>query len=241
MPERVGEGLVLKVVKHGENGAVVTIFSKTDGLVKGYCRGAFSKKNAGVVQTGNLVFFRHFSRLDEQLGRLTCDLKTPFAAMAMADADALTLLSAVCGLLPLFPEREMMPDFYETTLAAIDVFFDAETRFETYARWELAFLSELGFGLDLSSCAVTGGTEDLVYVSPKTGRAVSRAAGEAWRDKLLILPPFLKDTGLRAKGGAEILDSLRLTGFFLEKFAFPHINGIFPVARSRLIERMTEK
>ena len=175
--------------------------------------------------------------MEEHLGTAKVELLTPYAAAVLADAERLSVLASACALLLLLPEREPNPDFFEKTVKLLAVLpFDGF--WEAYARWEVDLLSALGFGLDLSVCALTGTTADLCYVSPKSGRAVCRDAGAPWADKLLSLPAFLTHTDGRAENREEIKKALKLTGFFLENYGAKTVDYRIPTARNRLIEKV---
>ena len=192
MPEWTDSALIIGIKKFAERDAVVSFLTQNHGRHSGLVRNAFSKRHAGDLQAGNLVQISWKARLEEHLGTVRAELLTSYAASVLDDSKRLTALSCLCAMSSLLPERENVPDFFQKTLEQIALLcFDGwETR---YAKWEVDLLKALGFGLDLSVCAATDTTEELIYVSPKSGRAVSRQAGEPWRDKLLALPAFLKD------------------------------------------------
>lgn len=237
MPEWSDSAIILSVHKHAENNAVVSFLTQNHGRHSGLCKSAFSKRNAGTFQPGNLVQVAWNARLDEHLGTAKVELLTSYAAGVLSDADRLTVLSSLCTLSRFLPEREAVPEFFQQTLEMIALLGFEEWE-ERYARWEVELLAILGFGLDLSACAVTGETDDLVYVSPKSGRAVSKQAGQAWHDKLLALPAFLLDNSVRPENPSEIEKALILTGFFLENYAAKAIDCSVPAVRRRLIERL---
>jgi len=179
-------------------------------------------------------------RLAEHLGTVTCELTAPRAARCMADADALAALASACALCDAaLPERLPMPRLYVRLAALLDeVAALAPDWRRTYVAWEVALLAELGFGLDLSACAVTGTREDLAYVSPRSGRAVSRAGAGVYADRLLPLPTFLIDPEAPADRRA-IADGLRLAGHFLNAHVFTERR--IPDARARLVARLTRE
>ena len=237
MPEWSDCGVIVTVRKYAETGAVVTFFTQEHGRHNALCSGAFSKRNSGTFQVGNLVQITWNARLEEHLGTAKVELLTPYAAAVLADAERLSVLASACALLLLLPEREPNPDFFEKTVKLLAVLpFDGFL--EAYARWEVDLLSALGFGLDLSACALTGKTSDLCYVSPKSGRAVSREAGAPWADRLLVLPAFLTDGEKSAENREEIKKALKLTGFFLENYGAKTVDYRIPTARNRLIEKV---
>jgi DNA repair protein RecO (recombination protein O) len=240
--EWADEGLVLSARRHGENGAIVTLVTRERGRHSGLARGAHGRTSRGIYQPGNHVTARWRGRLSEHLGNWTCELIAGYAAATLDDPGRLTALSAACAMLEAaLPEREPAPRVYGDTLAFVAALALDEGPSQswpaTYARWELQLLSDLGFGLDLSACAATGVTEDLVFVSPKSGRSVSGAAGAPYRDKLLVLPDFLKSASAPATI-PEVTMALRLTGYFLERHVFRPQDRTLPPARTRLIEAL---
>ena len=237
MPEWSDCGVVVNVRKYAETGAVVTFFTQEHGRHNALCSSVFSKRNSGTFQIGNLVQIAWNARLEEHLGTAKVELLTPYAAAVLADSERLSVLASACALLSLLPEREPNPDFFEKTVGLLAVLpFDGF--WEAYARWEVDLLSALGFGLDLSACALTGKTADLCYVSPKSGRAVCREAGAPWADRLLALPAFLTHADKRAENREEIKKALKLTGFFLENYGAKTVDYRIPTARNRLIEKV---
>lgn len=237
MPDWSDAAIVLTVGKQSERNAVVTFFTRTHGKTAGLCKGAFSKANTGVFETGNLLQIRKSARLDEHLGVVRAELMTGYAADAMSDPDRLAALSSACALLTLTPDGEADEPLFTKTVSLLTLLpFDGFL--EAYARWELFFLKSAGFGPDLSRCAVTGQTEGLAYVSPKTGRAVTAEAAGAWKDRLLPLPAFLLSETRTAENAEEIKKALRLTGFFLENSLAKTLDYRIPFARTRLFERI---
>lgn len=235
------EAFVLAARRHGEGAAVVQLLTKEHGRHAGLVHGGGSASKRALVEPGNLVQAAWRGRLAEHLGRLTLEVERPYAATLMDDPKRLAALAAMCAVAEIaLPEREPHPALFHATAALLDSL--AETGDDVwpaiYIRWELGLLSELGFGLDLSVCAATGQTDDLVFVSPRTGRAVSRQAGEPYQDKLLPLPGFLAP----AQGGAlsaaanDIRDGVRLTGYFLTRHVFDPLNRPLPGARDRLTD-----
>jgi DNA repair protein RecO (recombination protein O) len=230
-------GIVLSSRPHGETGLVASLLTHAHGRHAGFIHGGVSRKTRPIWQPGNVVEVAWRARLAEQLGNYTGELREPHAARALDDATELAGLAAACALVDAaLPEREPHPAMYEGFRAFLGV-LGHDGWSAIYVRLELGLLQELGFGLDLEKCALTGATEDLAFVSPKTGRAVSRAASEPYRDKLVVLPPFLSTGGLPADA-AELRQGLDLTGFFLERHVFwPH-NKPLPGARARFMETL---
>jgi DNA repair protein RecO (recombination protein O) len=231
------DGIVLSTRLHGESGLLASVLTRAHGRHSGFIPGGISRRSRPIWQQGNVVEIEWRARLAEQLGNFSGELREPHAAKAMDSATELAGLSAACALVDeALPEREPHPAMYEGFHAFLTV-LGHEGWPGIYVRLELGLLQELGFGLDLEKCAATGTTEDLAYVSPKTGRAVSRTAAEPYAGKLLPLPGFLSTGGLPADD-AELRQGLDLTGYFLERHVFwPH-NKPLPPARARLIESL---
>ncbi len=235
--EWTDQGIILSARKHGETSAIVTLLTRAHGRHAGLVRGGTGKGSRGILQPGNTVEARWRARLAEHLGTLTCEMAHAFAAAVLDDADRLAALSAACAVAEAaLPEREPFPAVFDGLLALLGA-IEGDVWPVAYVRWELGLLAQLGFGLDLSECAATGRNDQLAYVSPKSGRAVSMAAGEPYRGKLLTLPAFLAGGGNGATPGA-LLDGLRLTGHFLERHVFAAMNVTMPAARRRLEDRL---
>jgi DNA repair protein RecO (recombination protein O) len=232
------EAVVLSVRPHGETAAVVELLTRAHGRHTGLVHGGRSRKARPVLQIGNHVSATWKARLSEHLGHMTLELHKGYAAAAFAEPLALAGLSSLCALSRLLPERDPHPALYEITLFVLGFMDDASVWPALYVRWEMALLDELGFGLDLEACAATGTRDDLAFVSPKSGRAVSRAAGEPYRDRMLALPAFLtlnRPTGANAIVTAgDISAGLALTGYFLQSRVVAHREQPLPEARARL-------
>ena len=225
-------GIILSTSPYGEGDALASVFTEEHGVTRGLARGGFSRKRAATWQAGNLIEARWTARLSDQLGSYTAELVHAGAALAMADALALSTLSAACAVAEgALPEREPHPRVFRGLLHLIVHLDVAEL-----IAWELGLLADLGFGLDFSRCAVTGATADLAYVSPKTGRAVCAEAAGLWRERLLKLPAFL--VGGAAPAATDLQDGLRLTGHFLARDAFGARHRPVPGARVWLYDRV---
>lgn len=229
------EAIVLSVRPHGETAAVAELFTRGHGRHLGLVHGGRSRRLRPILQSGNHVDVTWKARLAEHLGHMTVELRRGYAAVAMESPSALGALSSMCALLRLLPERDPHPALYEVSLFVLGFLDDREVWPALYVRWELALLDELGFGLDLGVCAATGSNDDLIYVSPKTGRAVSASAGEPYKDKLLRLPGFL----VAGRGGTptseDVAAGLKLTGYFLESRVLRPRDLALPEARHRMI------
>ncbi|MCE2509914.1 MAG: DNA repair protein RecO [Alphaproteobacteria bacterium] len=233
------DGIVLGLRKHGENDTIVTLFTHEHGRHLGIVHGGNGRRVRGIYQPGNLVRARWRARLSEHLGSFTCELVRSFAGTALDDALRLAALTSACAVANAsLPEREPHAAAYRGFLGFLAV-LDASNWPSAYVRWELLLLAELGYGLDLAACAATGSETDLLYVSPRTGRAVSAGAGAPYADRLLPLPAFLiRDA---AWDTAAIRDGLRLTGHFLDRHIFASRKEGEPPARTRFMGCMLEK
>lgn len=229
------DGIIIGARKHGETSVIATLLTREHGRHAGLIKGGAGKRMRGIVQPGNKVRASWRARLAEHLGNFNLEPIESYAASALSNGDRLAALTSACALVDAaLPEREPHPallDGLEILLCALN---DDSVWPIIYVKWEIGLLTELGFGLDLAVCAATGETDDLIYVSPKSGRAVSRAAGEPYKGRLLALPAFLVDPG----APAQIADGLRLTGYFLENHVFLHRDAKMPAARERLFERV---
>ena len=233
-------GIVLSARRHGENAAVVSLLTEHHGRHAGLVHGARGRRARGLYQPGNTLTARWQARLAEHLGRYTCELVRARASLVLDDPPRLAALAAICALTEAtLPERLPYPQVYGATGRLLDTLEAGERWAEAVVRWELALLAELGFGLDLSACAATGAVEDLAYVSPRSGRAVSQEAAEPYAGKLLSLPSFLvRPEGAPAVPASDIVAGLRLTGWFFEKHVFAGQGGRMPAARERFIDRL---
>jgi DNA repair protein RecO (recombination protein O) len=229
------EGIVLGVRRHGETSVILELMTRARGRHLGLVRGGGANKRLrGVLQPGNSLRATWRARLDDHLGNYAVEGINLRAAGFLAAAHAVhgvTHLAALCRLLA---EREPHARIHGALEEILDALDDPAAVAPMVAQFELAFLAELGFGLDLSSCAATGTTEDLIYVSPRSGRAVSRAGGEAYREKLMRLPDFLREY-TEPRSAADLADAFTLTGFFLERHAFAPRGLPLPDARDRFV------
>ena len=236
--EWIDEGIVLGVKRHGESSVILELMTQAHGRHLGLVRGGSATRLRGILQPGNAVRATWRARLDEHLGLYLVEGSTLRAARFMTAAHALhgvTHLAALCRLLA---EREPHAVIYEALQAILERLDDAAAAAPMIARFELDFLAELGFGLDLAACAATGVKEDLAYVSPRSGRAVSRTAGEAYRDKLMRLPRFLRNEAAPLSPD-DLADAFALTGFFLDRHAFAPRGLPLPTARAHFVTALT--
>ena len=237
----VDDGIFLSGRPHGETSVIANVFTHANGRTHGLVKGGRSRRIRPILQTGNGLRVEWRARLDSQLGVYTVELTEPTAARILDDNIALAGVNAMVALLQVLPERDPHPKLFGAfsgclALAGSAAFPGAVTRFE------LTLLDELGFGLDLSKCAATGSSDGLIYVSPRSGQAVSQAAGEPYRDKLLPLPAFLLAGAITSGSpdGRDVARGLAMTGYFLSTHVFAEIGKAMPKARedfARLIER----
>lgn len=230
------EGAVLNVRKHGETSAIVEVLTAEHGRHGGVVRGASSRKIAPNLQPGTQVSITWRARLEEHLGSFTIEPLKSRAAATMGGRLELAGLNAVTALVAFsLPEREAHPKLYEQTISVLDMIGETELWPLAYLHWELSLLDETGFGLDLTKCAVSGSDENLIYVSPKTGRAVSAGSAGEWKDRLLPLPNCLKH--IDANEVSEISEGLRTTGHFLTTQLAPSLGEKqLPPARQRFVD-----
>jgi len=231
------QGVLLSMRPHGESAAIIEVLTALHGRHAGVVRGGASRKMAAMLQPGSGVQLEWRARLDDHIGVFTIE---PLQSRAhlLADRLALAGLLSICSLLrAALPEREPHPALWVATLGLLDA-LGQEGWTSAYLRWELRLLEELGFGLDLGRCAVTGATEGLAFVSPKTGRAVTRAAAGDWADRVLPLPSGLAGDAVLPPD--DVVSGLRLTGFFLDRGLRPVLNDRpLPEARARLVDLLS--
>jgi DNA repair protein RecO (recombination protein O) len=232
--------IILSVQKLGETSAVLRLLTREHGVAGGMLRGVNSKANRGIAQVGNVVSAQWQARLAEQLGTLKLEMLEAHAAHLMHNATLLHSLSSACALVQIsMPERHPYPRLFFALHSLLHTLEHSRDWAAHYVLFELTLLKEAGFGLDLSTCAATGGNQELVYVSPKSGRAVCREAGLPYHDKMLTLPEFIRADTHNASP-QEILAGLALTGYFLDVWLLGPQGKKLPAARTRLIECMKE-
>jgi DNA repair protein RecO (recombination protein O) len=210
------EGIVLGAKRHGEANAILELMTREHGRHLGLVRGGFGSRLKPVLQAGNTVSATWRARLDEHLGNYTVEGLALRAANFFSAPHAIYGVNHLAALMRLLPERDPHAGLYQALDEILSHLDDAILAAPLVVRFELQLLSELGFGLDLERCVVTGAPGDLVFVSPKSGRAVSRAAGEPWADKMLRLPAFLRERDA-VPIGHDIADGFALTGYFLRR------------------------
>ncbi len=230
------QGVLLSVRRHGESSAIIDVFTEEHGRHSGVVRGGASRKMAPILQPGTQLDVAWRARLEDHIGSYTAEPIRSRSGHVLSDRLALAGLNSVVSLLGFcLPEREPQTSIYRRTIGVLDLLSEPEIWPLAYLRWEVGLLEDLGFGLDLSSCAVTGARDGLVYVSPKSGRAVSAEGAGDWAQRLLPLPPVLLRQG--DAPDQEIAQALETTGFFLREHLAPMVgNRPLPEARARFVE-----
>jgi DNA repair protein RecO (recombination protein O) len=227
------DGIIVGIRQHGENAAIVQVLTAEHGRCAGYIRGANARQTKPLLQIGNHVSVNWQGRLAEQLGFFSFEMLTPYAARFLSSPEQMNVLQSMAQLITsIMPERQSHPAFYRHTRDFLSQLGRAADWPEHYVRWEVALLRELGFGLQLTQCALNKKTDDLTHVSPKSGQAVSREAAAPYRDRLLPLPAFLG--GADDLADQDIRAGLVLTGFFLHQNFFAPDQKTLPESRRRL-------
>jgi DNA repair protein RecO (recombination protein O) len=229
------EGLVLGCRKHGETSVIMEVMTRGHGRTLGLVRGGRSRKQQPMLQPGNRVSLNWRARLEDHLGMITVEPLAMRAARLMESPSGVHGIQLIASHLRLLPERESLPGVFDAVDAMVAHLPDARDAAELMVRFEIALLQELGFGLDLSRCAMTGSRDGLAYVSPNTGRAVTKEAGQPWAAKLLELPPFLR-AGANMRPDAEMLVmAFALTGHFLARNVYEPRGLEAPHARDSFV------
>jgi len=230
--EWTDEAIVLGVRRHGEADAILEAMTHDHGRHLGLVRGGAGSRLRPVLQAGNSIRVNWRARLHEHLGYYLVEALRLRAGALLGASHAVYAIAHLAGLCRVLPERDPHPLLHEVLTHILDDIDDRHHAGQRIALFELLFLADLGFGLDLSECALTGTKQDLIYVSPKSGRAVSREAGEIWRNKLLRLPPFLRqDASGENPSSTDLADGFALTGFFLSRRVFEPRGLTLPDAR----------
>lgn len=224
-------GVVVGVRIHGETSVILEIFTAAHGRHVGIVPGGRSRRLRPVLQPGNIVLATWRARLEEQMGTFAVEPLRMRAGQAMQEAAALHALNHLSGLSRLLPERDPHPALHARLASLLEGLHAPAALAPHIVEFELALLADLGFGLDLECCAATGQRDDLAFVSPRTGRAVSRSAGEPYRDRILALPRFLTGETVTEIADAEIVTGFQLTEFFLRRDVFAPRGLPLPAAR----------
>jgi len=239
------EAILLVVDKFGDHDAIVQLFTRQHGLCRGVVKRALTSKNRADIQPATLVHAAWKARLPEHMGTITLEAKHSYAARVMADPLKLSAVGSVMSLMACsLAEHDAHPQLYHQTVSFLQHVAVGEEPLvwlAEYVRLELSLLELAGFGLDLSECAATGGTDELVYVSPKSGRAVSRGAGEAYHDRMLALPEFVRDDAQVPDMMAEVKSGVILTGHFLESRLLPALHRHVPPLRSHFAQLLARQ
>ncbi len=235
------QGILLNTRRHGETSAIIEVFTPDHGRHAGVVRGGTSRKIAPILQPGAQLDLAWRARLEDHIGAFTVEPVRSRAAVAMADRLALAGLNAVTALLSFcLPEREAHPALYARTEVLLDLLGQGDVWPLAYLQWEMRLLEEMGYGLDLSACAVTGATEGLIYVSPKSGRAVSAKGAGDWADRMLPLPAVLLGQGDATD--VEIAQGFVTTGYFLTSQLAKNLGDrSLPEARARFVEAFSRR
>jgi DNA repair protein RecO (recombination protein O) len=235
------QGILLGKRPHGENAAIVEIFTPAHGRHMGVVRGGTGRKIAPILQPGAQLDVAWRARLEDHIGTFSVELIRSRAAQSMSDRLALAGLNSVTALLSFgLPEREPHLTLYDQSTQLLDLLDQPDLWPLAYLRWEMHLLEVLGFGLDLSCCAATGSEEDLIYVSPRSGRSVSAAGAGVWASRLLALPPCM--LGLGTAPDDEVAQALWTTGHFLHHHLAEEIlQRPVPEARARFLDQLSRR
>lgn len=231
------EATLLSVRHHGESSAIIDVLTKEYGRYAGLVRGGAGRRLRPVLQTGNHLHVRWKARLSEHLGAMNVEMIKPRASQAMQEPLQLSALTTACALIRHLPERQPYPPLaalFETLIDALD---DSDIWAALFVRFELALLDEMGFGLDLASCAATGCLEGLTHISPRSGRAVSAGAAQPYLDRLYTLPPFFLDAGADVSLD-DIKAGFEVTGHFLQRRMFFNLEKPLPEERNAMLTRL---
>ena len=235
--EWTDDAIVLGTRKHGETAVLLEVMTRAHGRYMGLVRGGRSRRMQPVLQPGNALQVTWRARLENHMGQFSAELSTSRAARLMAKPLGTYGMQFIAELTRLLPERDPHPYLYQALNVIVDELEEGDVAGEMMVRYELALLAELGYGLDLESCAATGVTDGLIYVSPKSGRAVCREAGKPYHDRMLPLPAFLRgEAASNRVSYEELVDGFRLSGFFLDRHLYQPTGLKPPDLRSSFIE-----
>ncbi len=231
--------IIIHAMPHGERHVVAEVFAARRGRWRGLVHGGRTPARRALLQPGNIASAEWSARAETMLGTLRLETERQVAALALGDGVLLAVIESLATELRLCPERAPFPRLFRGARALLENVGEPLVAAALLARFELTLLAELGYGLDLSACALTGQQDDLAWVSPRSGRAATRAAGQPWADRLLPLPAFLlgRDGAPRAE---EVRDALRLCGHFLQSRLFVPRGLSFPAVRQSLVDMVSE-
>lgn len=235
------EGLVVGARKYGEAAVILELMTRSHGRHLGVLRGGRSRAMRPVLQPGNLVAAAWRARLEDHMGAFVVEPLANRAARYLDSGAALHGVSLLAALLRLLPERDPQEPLFEMADAIAATLHRPDAAAPLMARFELSLLAALGFGLDLACCALTGAREDLAFVSPKSGRAVSRDAGAPWAPRLLAYPRFLQEAAGAAPAAAEIAQAFRLTGHFLTRDVLGPRGAPMPASRALYLDTLANQ
>jgi DNA repair protein RecO (recombination protein O) len=233
-------GIIIGTRKHGESSVIVEIFTAEHGRHMGLVRGGRGRRMRSVLQPGNRVLATWRARLSDHLGHFLVEPEQLDAALYMADPLRLAALNTINELVRLLPERDAHDHLHAAYIHILDYILGDQGWADEFVRWQLLLLQELGFGLDLTCCAATGEVDNLLYVSPKSGRAVGAGAGEPYKDRLLPLPQFLVHDQHSNPGWSDVKAGLRLAGYFFTRHVYEP-RGIDPPESGERMNRLLAK
>tara|TARA_Y100000389_G_scaffold68015_1_gene64413 strand:+ start:2049 stop:2783 length:735 start_codon:yes stop_codon:yes gene_type:complete len=234
------EGIAIGVKKFSDSTNLMKILTKDNGIYSGLIRIKKNQGNSGVNIPGNTLSVNWRARLSEHLGFFNTELIKSRSSNYLNSSINLEVLNSICSLMDIFPEREECIDLYNIIEELLDNLNNSRLWPFLYIKFELLFIERMGYGLDLSSCAVNGSTDNLNWVSPKTGRAVSALGAKGWEDRLLKLPEFLGQNEIKSVSKADLLDSLKLTEFFLIKRVYSQYAKNLSSSRKRMFDYLSD-
>jgi len=234
------EGIAIGVKKFSDSTNLMKILTKDNGIYSGLIRIKKNQGNSGVNIPGNTLSVNWRARLSEHLGFFNTELIKSRSSNYLNSSINLEVLNSICSLMDIFPEREECIDLYNIIEELLDNLNNTSLWPFLYIKFELLFIERMGYGLDLSSCAVNGSTDNLNWVSPKTGRAVSALGAKGWEDRLLKLPEFLGQNEIKSVSKADLLDSLKLTEFFLIKRVYSQYAKNLSSSRKRMFDYLSD-
>jgi DNA repair protein RecO (recombination protein O) len=234
------EGIAIGVKKFSDSTNLMKILTKDNGIYSGLIRIKKNQGNSGVNIPGNTLSVNWRARLSEHLGFFNTELIKSRSSNYLNSSINLEVLNSICSLMDIFPEREECIDLYNIIEELLDNLNNTRLWPFLYIKFELLFIERMGYGLDLSSCAVNGSTDNLNWVSPKTGRAVSALGAKGWEDRLLKLPEFLGQNEIKSVSKVDLLDSLKLTEFFLIKRVYSQYAKNLSSSRKRMFDYLSD-
>ena len=234
------EGIAIGVKKFSDSTNLMKILTKDNGIYSGLIRIKKNQGNSGVNIPGNTLSVNWRARLSEHLGFFNTELIKSRSSNYLNSSINLEVLNSICSLMDIFPEREECIDLYNIIEELLDNLNNTSLWPFLYIKFELLFIERMGYGLDLSSCAVNGSTDNLNWVSPKTGRAVSALGAKGWEDRLLKLPEFLGQNEIKSVSKVDLLDSLKLTEFFLIKRVYSQYAKNLSSSRKRMFDYLSD-